>query len=539
MPSRRPILVATAIAVLATLLIAGPAAGPASAEAPPVVHQPPVDAPVVDPFRAPASRFGAGNRGLAYDLAPGTAVRASASGTVVFAGLVAGTRHVTVLHEDGIRTSYSFLEGIEVRRGDRVDAGAALGRGGAGFHFGARVGTEYIDPAALFGEVRIRVRLVPHHEAPRSGNAAIAAEHAALLELVATEQPGLLRRAWDFVTDRGEVLSRWGDVVLATVHTWSERGLHDVLTGVLVSLWEQQTQPCTPGKVTAPAPTGPRVAVLVGGLSSSSGHAAIDDVDTATLGYGVDDAIRFSYAGGRTSGADLAGPLASLPATDYDAADTEGDIAAQGARLADLIQATARARPGEPIDIYAHSMGGLVTRFALEELAHRPGGLDLLGTVVTIGTPHAGADLATWSTMLPPRFGADVAVLADAAGLGIDPRATSVRQMGETSDLIDHLARTPPPATVDFRTIAARGDLVVAADRARVDEAPFGVIDATGPSAHDALPGHPQTTRELQLALAGMPPACRGLLDAVLDAVLPEGVSILTDSVSLGSLLVP
>ena len=44
-----------------------------------------------------------------------------------------------------------------------------------------------------------------------------------------------------------------------------------------------------------------------------------------------------------------------------------------------------------PVDVYAHSLGGLVTRVALEELADR-GRLDVLGQVVTIASPHAGAD---------------------------------------------------------------------------------------------------------------------------------------------------
>ena len=41
-------------------------------------------------------------------------MRASADGTVVFAGPVAGTLHVTLRHADGVRTSYSVLAAIEV-----------------------------------------------------------------------------------------------------------------------------------------------------------------------------------------------------------------------------------------------------------------------------------------------------------------------------------------------------------------------------------------------------------------------------------------
>src|SRR5688572_15830060 len=103
MPHRA--LVAAVVACLAAPLVPLPSAG----ADPPPAYAPPVDAPVVDPFRPPAGPFGAGNRGLEYGTPPGTEVRAAADGTVVFAGSVAGTRHVTVKHADGLRTSYSFL----------------------------------------------------------------------------------------------------------------------------------------------------------------------------------------------------------------------------------------------------------------------------------------------------------------------------------------------------------------------------------------------------------------------------------------------
>ena len=82
-----------------------------------VFYEPPTDAPVADPFRPPRTRYGPGNRGLAYDLAPASSVAAIGPGTVVFAGQVGGTLHVTVEHPDGLRSSYSFLEDIAVRVG--------------------------------------------------------------------------------------------------------------------------------------------------------------------------------------------------------------------------------------------------------------------------------------------------------------------------------------------------------------------------------------------------------------------------------------
>ncbi|MGI8794202.1 MAG: murein hydrolase activator EnvC family protein [Acidimicrobiales bacterium] len=126
-----------------------------------VAYRPPVDAPVTDPFRPPAQRWGAGNRGVEYGTQPGTRVRAAGAGVVSFAGQVGGTLHVTVAHRDGVRTSYSFLASISVRRGQTVRGGQVVGiTGERRLHFGARRGTAYFDPLSLFTD-RYRVRLVP------------------------------------------------------------------------------------------------------------------------------------------------------------------------------------------------------------------------------------------------------------------------------------------------------------------------------------------------------------------------------------------
>lgn len=130
----------------------------------PVVYRPPVDAPVADRFRPPAAPYGAGNRGVEYATPPGAEVRAVAPGVVAFAGRVGTTLHVSIVHADGLRTTYSYLQ-ADVRRGDRVEAGEVVGRAGERFHLGARVGDAYLDPEQLFGVTKGRAHLVPDDEA--------------------------------------------------------------------------------------------------------------------------------------------------------------------------------------------------------------------------------------------------------------------------------------------------------------------------------------------------------------------------------------
>jgi len=94
-----------------------------------------------------------------FDLAAatGTEVAAAARGTVVHAG-PAGTygNLVTVRHENGFETRYAHLSEVDVKVGDVVEAGAALGKvGTTGYstgphlHFEVRHDGQPIDPAPL------------------------------------------------------------------------------------------------------------------------------------------------------------------------------------------------------------------------------------------------------------------------------------------------------------------------------------------------------------------------------------------------------
>lgn len=135
---------------------------PAAAVAGPPCWPPPVDAPIVDHFRAPACPWCPGNRGVTYAVASGTAVRAVAAGVITFAGSVAGTGYVVLQHADGRRATYGGVAGTGFRVGQPVAAGSIVGWVERGeLHFGLRRGEEYLDPAPFIGRLVDRPRLVP------------------------------------------------------------------------------------------------------------------------------------------------------------------------------------------------------------------------------------------------------------------------------------------------------------------------------------------------------------------------------------------
>lgn len=151
-------------ALVAVLALAPPASAQRLEERP--VFRPPADGPVTDPYRPPSDTYGPGNRGIEYGTEPGDVVRAAADGTVVFAGPVAGSLHVTVDHGGGVVSSYSYLGRLSVRVDARVAQGQVIAIAGDRLHFGVRVNGSYADPAGFIGVARIRVRLVPVRASP-------------------------------------------------------------------------------------------------------------------------------------------------------------------------------------------------------------------------------------------------------------------------------------------------------------------------------------------------------------------------------------
>ena len=187
------------VLVGALVVLLGWAAAPAasgsttqSAAPTPVRYQPPVgppDAVIIGHFRPPPTPYASGDRGVDYATVAGTPVQASAGGRVLFAGPVAGTLAITLVHADGLRTSYSFLASVAVAAGDEVAQGQVIATTGTFFHFGVRDPTgTYLDPEQLFAG-RIGVHLVPGADDGRAplgaGGFSIAGELQALLGVVA------------------------------------------------------------------------------------------------------------------------------------------------------------------------------------------------------------------------------------------------------------------------------------------------------------------------------------------------------------------
>jgi hypothetical protein len=486
-----------------------------------VTYQPPVDAPVVDGFRPPPEPWLAGNRGLDYATSPGTSVRAVADGEVIFAGAVGGTLHVTVLHPDGLRSSYSFLAGVTVAVGQRVVGGQPLGIAGAVFHVGVRLGDDtYIDPAALFASGAPEVHLEPGGD-----------DHAPATALGANER-SLFNRIISEAMDRTGMAERLR--VTAAMARWVARmeplqvGLRTVRAG---ADWVVAQQSCTEGSVTTPKLQQRHVAVLVGGIGSTSESAAITKLDTAELGYQPADVVRLSYAGGRVPGVPNGPGVAEhLAARPYTAADSQRPLRESAHELAELVIAAVAAAPGVPIDVLAHSQGGVVARLAVLELAERGTALPAGSSVVTLGSPHQGADLATGlaATHASPA-GADLLDAASAKlGLSLDPGAPAVADLAEDSSVIAELALAEVPG-VRVRSIAARGDLVVPSPRSSLSGMPAATIDLMGTHAHDELPGDPRARREVALALAGRAPSCSSLVGALGDHLAGEAVTGMED----------
>jgi len=137
----------------------------------------PVVGPIVRHFERPPTPYAAGHRGIDLAVPFGTIVLAANNGTVAFAGQVGGLLFVSIDHADGLRTTYSYLSAVLVKKGQIVARGQAVARSGAGdpggkqpvLHFGVKRGEEYLDPEPMLLDGLRRepwraIRLAPDDE---------------------------------------------------------------------------------------------------------------------------------------------------------------------------------------------------------------------------------------------------------------------------------------------------------------------------------------------------------------------------------------
>jgi hypothetical protein len=145
----------------------------------------PVVGPVIRGFEPPPTPYSAGHRGIDIAVPFGTPIRAPADGVVTFAGWVAGSLFVTVDHGDGVRSSYSWLSAVMVKKGDAVTKGEVLARTGHGhpdvdtphLHFGVRINGEYVDPMLFLGSGSL-VNVIHLAELTPPPSAVMSAERA-------------------------------------------------------------------------------------------------------------------------------------------------------------------------------------------------------------------------------------------------------------------------------------------------------------------------------------------------------------------------
>ncbi len=166
----------SAPAILFALLLLLPRAAPAdAATGTAAVWSWPVPAPhpIVRPFIAPLTEYGAGHRGIDVAAAPGATIMAPDDGVVFFAGTVVDRPVLSITHVDGLVSSYepvgsTLPVGVVVHRGDPV--GTLLPGHCASttcLHFGVRLHGDYVSPLNYLGGIPRSVLLPTRPLVPR------------------------------------------------------------------------------------------------------------------------------------------------------------------------------------------------------------------------------------------------------------------------------------------------------------------------------------------------------------------------------------
>ncbi|MEM8708537.1 MAG: peptidoglycan DD-metalloendopeptidase family protein [Actinomycetota bacterium] len=498
----------------------------------------PVEADVLDPFRLSEGPYGQGNRGIEYATPAGAPVRAAGPGVVVFAGSVAGVVYVSIDHGGGLRSSYGPVTGVEVDVGDRVARGERLASTVGPMHFSTRVHGEYVDPATLFGVRRIEVRLIPHDADDRARYLAAAelGERHALFDLVQSQRDdggggflaaiGALAGTALGIVDPDGVLDgllAHAEILMAIAPELSQAEITQRMILGLIDVADPP--PCTDETAAAAVapPAGRRIALVVDGLDSSTAEPGIRaELELGSAGYDADDVVRFSYEGGLAPGGGAAWG-SDVPRSTYRGEATHRGIEGHIDRLSDTLVQIRAANPGVPIDVYGHSLGGVVARHAIAEVDHVVG----VSVAVTLASPHEGAPAATLVDALQHHETggeiADALTVLQPDNVVLSPIVADLSERGFAGDHAD----VAFPDSVHAVTIGSRSDWVVPAsiaDAAGADHhVVVGGLDPRG--AHGDIAALPAVHQEIRLALGGHHPACTGVRDRILDLVVPEAIA--------------
>jgi len=127
------------------------------------------------------------------------------------------------------------------------------------------------------------------------------------------------------------------------------------------------------------------------------------------------------------------------------------DVRSTARRLAALVETVAAETGYDTVHIIGHSLGGLVARYYVQRL----GGHARVSTLVTLGTPHQGTQMARLASALP-----------------------LVRQLTPSSDLMRELAEPAPGCTTRFVAFHTDLDhLIVPSWRARLEHPDLNVTN--------------------------------------------------------------
>ncbi|MBA2726184.1 MAG: peptidoglycan DD-metalloendopeptidase family protein [Actinobacteria bacterium] len=396
---------------------------------------PPIDGQITQRFDPPAHEYGSGHRGIDLAASPGTAVRAVAPGVVFFAGDVGHVSAVTVVHGQGLVSTYSDLAEVLVRTGQRVGQGTWIGRtdtahGELGLHLGVKLRGEYVDPEQFLGPVDLSraIHLIPE-DAPRG--------------------------------------SKDGEAVCEA--------------------------PAPLGRAAAP-PNG-NIAVALAGIGSKTRDGVSADMyryGPEFLGYSPGSIYRFSYRGTTPGG------LGHIPYDRADswggireAAEILGDDLRKIAALhpgkhVDLI---AHSQGG----IVAR------TFLALQAASFDPGlpPIDHLVTFSSPhkGAPGAGAIGPVSSAVLGRLAVTGLSMAADLGAPFPDPLSPSMAELAPGSELMDELGRESLLFGTRALALGIPFDTIVPADRAELPEGEYRVVPPHGVENHSGIVASPIARR--------------------------------------------